>query len=325
MEKSFKYIKYFLEKNNISFKTNIEDNETFLGLCSLINSKKEMITFCEKDSFKELLSETNAKACIIKPIFKKYISKNFKYIEVDKPYVTFALLSNFFYLNNINDNKISKNSFVHNTSKLYTNVGIGEYVVIKNNCNIEDNVIINNNTSIGPNVSIKKNTIIFPNCSISNTNIGENCLIQSGCVIGDRGFGFTLNEKVDIIHIGNVIIGDNVQIGSNTTIDKAAIDSTTIGDNVRIDNLVQIAHGVSIGDNSVIAAQVGIAGSSQIGSNCVIGGQAGISGHLKIGNNVMIAAKSGVTKNVKDNSIIAGFPAVDIKKWKKNVIKFNKS
>ena len=324
MEKSFKNIKLFLKNNNISFKTNIEDNENFLGLCSLINSKKDMITFCEKDSFKELISKTNAKACIIKPIFKKYISKNLKYIEVDRPYVTFALLSNFFYLNNINNNKISKDSLIHNTARINANVGIGDYVVIKDNCNISDNVIINNNTSIGPNVSIKKNTIIFPNCSISNTNIGENCLIQSGCVIGDRGFGFTLNEKVEIIHIGNVIIGDNVHIGSNTTIDKAAIDSTTIGENVRIDNLVQIAHGVSIGINSVIAAQVGIAGSTQIGSNCIIGGQAGISGHLKIGNNVMIAAKSGVTKNIKDNSIIAGFPAIDIKKWKKNVIKFNK-
>ena len=142
-------------------------------------------------------------------------------------------------------------------------------------------------------------------------------------IIGGSGFGFTVNEKISIEHFGNVIIGDNVKIGSNCTIDRASINSTIIEDNVRLDNLIQIAHGVKISMNSIIAAQVGIAGSTTIGSNCIIGGQAGISGHLKIGNNVKIAAKSGVTKDIKDNMTIAGFPAIDIRKWKKNIIKLN--
>lgn len=117
-----------------------------------------------------------------------------------------------------------------------------------------------------------------------------------------------------------MIIGNNVDIGSNCTIDKASLDSTIIEDNVRIDNLVQIAHNVSIGKNSIIAAQSGIAGSTSIGENCLIGGQVGIAGHITIGNNVTIAGKSGVTKNIDSDSIIAGFPAINIKKWKKSVI-----
>jgi UDP-3-O-[3-hydroxymyristoyl] glucosamine N-acyltransferase len=183
---------------------------------------------------------------------------------------------------------------------------------------------MHDNISIGPKVKIGKNSIIESGCIVSNCVIGDNCYIQSGSVIGDKGFGFTYKSKVSIQHIGNVLIGNNVHIGSNTTIDRAALDSTIIANNVRIDNLVQVAHGVSIGENTIIAAQSGIAGSSIIGNNCIIGGQAGISGHLIIGSNVTIAAKSGVTKNIQNNSIVAGFPAIDIKKWKKMIIKNHK-
>ena len=176
------------------------------------------------------------------------------------------------------------------------------------------------NVIIGPDVVLGSNSVIMSNCVISNSNIGENCLIKPGAIIGEKGFGFTPNSKVEIRHIGNVILGNNVEIGSNTTIDKAALHSTLISENVRVDNLVQIAHNVQIGKNTIIAAQTGIAGSTKIGKNCLIGGQVGIAGHLKIGDNVTIAAKSGVTKNINNNSIIAGFPAKDIKIWKKNIV-----
>ena len=142
-------------------------------------------------------------------------------------------------------------------------------------------------------------------------------------VIGGAGFGFDPKSKIRINHIGNVLIGDNCNIGSNTTIDKAVFDSTIISKNSFIDNLVQIAHNVTIDEGAIIAAQTGIAGSTTIGRNVFIGGQVGIAGHLIIGNNVKIAAKSGVTKKIADNSIVAGFPAVDIKKWKISNIKLN--
>ena len=149
----------------------------------------------------------------------------------------------------------------------------------------------------------------------------DNCIIKAGSRIGGTGFGFEMKTKQKIYHSGNVIIGKNSSIGSNTTIDRAVFDSTIIGDYSNIDNLVQIAHNVIIGDFAVIAAQVGIAGSTNIGKYVKIGGQAGISGHLVIGDNVTIAAKSGVTKNIDNNKIVAGFPAKDINLWKKEVIR----
>ena len=164
---------------------------------------------------------------------------------------------------------------------------------------------------------MQENSIIMNNCTIIESIIGNNSFIQSGAVIGGKGFGFTPDSKINIQHLGKVIIGDNVEIGSNTTIDRGALNDTIIGNNVRIDNLVQVAHNVKIGDNTIIASQVGIAGSTEIGKNCMIGGQAGFAGHIKIGDNVIVAAKSGVTKNIKDNSTIAGFPAIDKKTWRK--------
>ena len=149
----------------------------------------------------------------------------------------------------------------------------------------------------------------------------ENCIIKPGARIGGAGFGFEMKTKQNINHSGNVLIGKNSSIGSNTSIDRAVFDSTSIGEFSNIDNLVQIAHNVNIGDFAVIAAQVGIAGSTKIGNYVTIGGQAGISGHLVIGDNVTIAGKSGVTKNIGNNSIIAGFPAKDIKLWKKEIIR----
>tara|TARA_B100000575_G_C22692715_1_gene419798 strand:+ start:47 stop:514 length:468 start_codon:yes stop_codon:yes gene_type:complete len=149
----------------------------------------------------------------------------------------------------------------------------------------------------------------------------EECVIKSGARIGGTGFGFEMKTKQKINHSGNVIIGKNSSIGSNTTIDRAVFDSTIVGEYSNLDNLVQIAHNVTIGSYAIIAAQVGIAGSTSIGNNVKIGGQAGIAGHLVIGDNVTIAAKSGVTKNINNNEIIAGFPAKDINLWKKEIIR----
>ena len=141
----------------------------------------------------------------------------------------------------------------------------------------------------------------------------EDCIIKSGVRIGGDGFGFEMNTKQKIFHSGNVIIGKNSSIGSNTTIDRAVFDSTIIGNFSNIDNLVQIAHNVNIGDNCIIAGQVGFAGSSTLGNNVMIGGQAGISGHLKIGNNVQIGGGSGVINDIPDNTKVMGYPAKNLK------------
>ena len=192
---------------------------------------------------------------------------------------------------------------------------------------IHESSKINNNCIIGRGVIIGKNCIIKNNVVIKNSIIGDNVIIGDNTSIGTTGFGFDLkNMGANNIlpQIGIVCIDDNVRIGSNCTIDRARIDTTYIGKNSMIDNLVHIAHNVHLSNNACIAAQSGISGSTQIGKNLIAGGQSGFSGHLKIGDDVIVAAKSGVTKNIPDKSVVAGFPATDINKWKKMIVKQRK-
>jgi len=193
---------------------------------------------------------------------------------------------------------------------------------------IDTSSIINKNCIIGRGVIIGKNVIIKENTVIKNAIISDNSIISENTTIGGTGFGFDLNNMGSsniLPQIGIVYIDENVSIGSNCTIDRAKIDITYIGKNSMLDNLIHVAHNVSIGSNACIAAQTGISGSVIIGENLICGGQVGFAGHINIGKNVRIAAKSGVTKNIKDNSVIAGFPATDIKLWKKKIINERKN
>ena len=195
-------------------------------------------------------------------------------------------------------------------------------------CQIDDSVSIGKNCVIERGVKIGKNSIIKNNVNIKCSLIGSNVVIGDNTSIGTTGFGFEFNTRGSSNlnpQIGIVYIDDNCHIGSTCTIDRGKIDITSIGKNCMIDNLVHIAHNVVLLDNVCIAAQTGISGSVKIGSNVTIGGQVGFAGHINIGNNVVIAAKSGVTKNIKDNSIVAGFPAIDINLWKRKIIKERKN
>jgi len=193
---------------------------------------------------------------------------------------------------------------------------------------IEDSVSIGKNCFIGKGVKIGKNSIIKNNVVIKSSIIGENSIIGDNTTIGSTGFGFDFKNRGATNlhpHLGIVLIGENVRIGSNCTIDRGKLDFTIIDENCMLDNLIHIAHNVKISKNCCIAAQSGISGSVKIGKNVTIGGQVGLAGHIEIGDNVIIAAKSGVTKNVADNSTIAGFPAMDIRKWKYNIINERKN
>ncbi len=204
----------------------------------------------------------------------------------------------------IGNSLISRNAFIHKSSKISNNCVIGRGVKIGKNCIIKNNVVVKN-------ALINDNVIICDNSSIGTTGFGFD--------FKNRGASFLTPQ------IGIVIIDNNVHIGSSCTIDRGKIDYTYVGKNSMIDNLVHIAHNVYIGNNACIAAQTGISGSVNIGNNVTVGGQVGFAGHINIGQNVVIAAKSGVTKNISDNSVVAGFPAVDIKEWKKKIIKERKN
>ncbi len=177
--------------------------------------------------------------------------------------------------------------------------------------------------TIGRGCQIGKNTIIKQNCSIKYTIVGNDTIVNENSSIGSTGFGFPTNKGSNLLfpHLGYVYIGNNCSIGSNCTIDRGKLDVTLIDDYCMLDNLIHVAHNVSIKKNSTIAAQTGISGSVVIDEGVTIGGQVGFAGHIKVGRDSVIAAKSGVTKSIKPKSIVAGFPAIDIKKWKKIVIK----
>jgi UDP-3-O-[3-hydroxymyristoyl] glucosamine N-acyltransferase len=210
---------------------------------------------------------------------------------------------------------------VKDSKKLkFNKVKFGNNVLVGKNVKIGTNSLIGSNTIIESNVVIGKNCVIGSDVIIKNSIIGNEVMIQDGCKIGQKGFGFIPSKEKNIKfpHIGKVQIKDFVEIASGCTIDRGSIDDTIIGQNTYLDNQVHVAHNVKIGSNCMIAGQVGFAGSSTIGNNVSIGGQAGVSGHLKIGNNVKIGGGSGVVKDIEDNQVVMGYPAISLRNFLKN-------
>ena len=221
---------------------------------------------------------------------------------------------------------ISPKSDIAKSAKIGENVFIGAFVTVGENCKIGDNVKIYPNTQIADNVEIKTNSTIYSNVSIyENCVVGEQNIIHSGAVIGADGFGFAPDEQGcynKIPQIGNVILGNNVEIGANATIDRATMGSTLIGNGVKIDNLVQIAHNVEIGEHTAIAAQTGIAGSAKIGRHCIFAGQVGVAGHITIADNSIFGAQTGVTTNIKETGAYQGSPHQPVGNFRRSAIAF---
>ena len=216
------------------------------------------------------------------------------------------------------------------SAKVGKRVWIGDYVTVGRKTEIGDMTKICDNVTIGENVKIGSKCIIYPGTTIfANTVIGDRVILHSGCVIGDDGFGNAPQpdgtwKKIE--HVGNVVIGNDVEIGSNTTVDKAPMESTIIGNGVRIDNLCQIAHNVQVGDNTVMAALSGIAGSAVVGKNCIIVGQVGINGHIKVADKTTVAAQAGVVGNVrKPGTVLMGMPAIPHGTYMRAYVKFKAS
>ncbi|MBP5572511.1 MAG: UDP-3-O-(3-hydroxymyristoyl)glucosamine N-acyltransferase [Bacteroidales bacterium] len=216
------------------------------------------------------------------------------------------------------------------SSKIGKKVWIGDFVTIGKKTTIGDCTKIYNNVTIGDNVKIGEKCIIYPGAHIfSDTVVGDRTILHAGCIIGDDGFGNALQpdgswKKIE--HVGNVIIGNDVEVGSNATIDKAPIESTIIEDGVRIDNLCLIAHNVVVGKNTAMAGQSGIAGSAVIGEGCIIAGQAGIVGHIKVADHTTIAAQAGVIGNVrKSGEVLLGMPAIPRSTFMRAYAKFKAS
>ncbi len=275
------------------------------------------LCFISNKKYQNFLQTTKAGIVLVSKEINP-IPEDVTAIRCDHPYVAFCqMLIQFFDYKDPNAG-IHPTAVIEPTAKIGENCHIGAHAYIGNHVTLGDNSKVFANTCIYENSEIGSNTTIHSNVSIYyNTKIGNDCLIHSGTVIGSDGFGHAPlpnGTYIKIPQIGNVVVGNEVEIGSNCSIDRANMGSTIIHDGCRLDNLIQIAHGVEIGKNSVIAGQVAIAGSTKVGENCVIAGQAGIVGHVTIANKTQIGAQSGISNNIKEEGLkITGTPHMPVK------------
>lgn len=304
------------------------DPETKISYVSKIEEgKKGTLTFLANPKYTQYIYQTDASIVLVNNDFKPERNISATLIRVENAYSAFAQLLEFYNRIKLNKTGISENAHIPVTAKLGVDVYIGEFAFIGDNAVIGDNAKIYPQVYVGDNVRIGERSTLFAGVKVYSDNIiGNDCIIHAGVVIGSDGFGFAPQEDKNykkVSQIGNVVIEDGVEIGSNTTIDRATLGSTIIRKGAKIDNLVQIAHNVEIGENTVIAAQSGVSGSTKIGRNCMFGGQVGVIGHISIADDVKIAAQSGIGKNIlKEGEILQGSPAFEISKYRKAYIHF---
>lgn len=295
------------------------DDIEVVGVNTLQNASPNEISFLANAKYIHQLALSQAGAIILS---KEYAGRVPRALISTEPYRDFGRVLSLFSIPQGCFEGISHQTYIHPTAQvsktatIYPFVFIGSHTVIKENTTLFPGVYIGENCYVGKNCTIYPNSVLM-----ANTSIGNDCIIHAGVVLGSDGFGFALTEeKQKIPQVGNVVIKDKVEIGANTTVDRGTLGTTTINENTKIDNLVQIGHGVTVGKNTVIVSQVGISGSTSIGDNCILAGQAGVSGHLTIGNNVTIGPQSGIGKNIPDNQILGGSPAVDRQTFLKTAI-----
>ena len=316
---------FVLEKLASIAKTDIYGNkELIIKNVNTINlAGQNDISFLDNIKYIDKFNTSMASACVVsKKLYKKLKNSNkISLLVSDNPYLSFAYILNAFYPH-IKDIELKNFSDIN----VDNNAQISEKALLKSNVTIGKNSIINSFSSIGPNVYIGDDCYIGNNVNISNTFINNNVVIQDGSVIGQDGFGYAHDgdKFIKVPQIGIVKIGNNVEIGSNCTIDRGSLKFTEICNGVKLDNLVHIAHNVIVQENTMIAGQTGVAGSTIIGKNVLIGGQAGIAGHLLIEDNVKIGAQAGVTKNIINGSEISGTPAVMLNTYLKQAVYLKK-
>lgn len=308
-----------------------DENAKVSTLSKIEEGENESLCFISNPKYENYLYTTNASVVIVAKTFVPQQNFNSTLIKVEDPYSAFSIL-----LEKYNEIATASQQLtgIDSTAIIHPNAKIGKNVYIGPFCYIADDVIIGDNTQliaqnyIGTGSRVGSNCIFFPGVKLYTYSIlGNNITIHSNTVIGSDGFGFAPQSDGSyhkIAQIGNVVIEDDVEIGSNTTIDRATMGSTYIRKGVKLDNLIQIAHNVEIGKNTVIAAQTGVSGSTKVGENSIIGGQVGVAGHLILANKTQIGAKSGINFNTEENKQWHGSPAQPLREWMRSNIIFRK-
>ena len=303
----------------------ISNNYLVVDIATLGNAKEGNITFFQDLKYKDDLLKTKASVCILKKEHKELAPKNLILIYSENPYMDFTKISQKFYPFEIKPKSTTNLAIEEDIDvsvKLGKDIFIEKGAVIGKNVVIGDETAISSNSVIASGVEIGSNCFIGPNVNISHAIIGNNNIIHQGTSIGQDGFGFSMSaEKHEKIpQVGRVIIENNIEIGSNCSIDRGSLQDTLIKNGTKIDNLVHIAHNCIIGENCIIAGMVGLAGSTTLEDFVVMGAKSGAVGHITIGKGSQIAAKAGVSKTLPPGKIWAGFPIREINTWRKEML-----
>lgn len=289
------------------------------GFAPADHAKPGDLTFAENEAYFQRAEQSAASAILVAGDFtsKKVL------IRVPNARIAFAQVLPLFFQEPVYAAGIHPTAIIAPSATVDPAAHVGPYCVVGEQVNLGPRVVLQGGNYVGANSQLGEDTSIFPNVTIyPQTLIGKRVRVHSGTVIGSDGFGYVQDQGIHrkVPQIGNVIIGDDVEIGANVAIDRGALGPTVIGKGTKIDNLVQIAHNVTIGDYSLLISQVGIAGSTKLGNYVILGGQVGIAGHLKIGNKAIVMAKAGVMRDVADGEKMLGSPAFPDREFKRHVI-----
>lgn len=292
---------------------------------SIEAAKEGEMAFAFSKEHLENLEETNA-TCVVVP--KEFSTPSKKtLIKTQNPREALVTLLSAFYKPKRNAPEIHRLAYVSKGARLGRDVYIGPFAAVEDGASVGDNTVIEAGVFVGKNTQIGKNALIYPNVTIYyNCVIGDNVIIHGGTVIGSDGFGFIQKDGIHhkIPQVGRVVIHDNVEIGSNVSIDRATIGETVIGEGTKLDNLIQVAHNVKIGKNVIMAGESGIAGSAVIEDNVTIAAQVGIKDHVRIGKGAVIAAKSAIKDDIAPGMVVAGIPAKDARELAKELAAVSK-
>ena len=294
------------------------------GLATLQAAGPGEISFLANPSYGKYLKETKAAAVIVSPAVADQAQTNV--LLLDNPYLGYARLSHWFDPAPVAPAGIHPTAVVDSSATVSPSASIGPHVVIEADVCIGEQVVVGAGSYIGARSRIGDQSILRPRVTLAHdVVVGQRCNILSGAVIGSEGFGFANEKGVwnRIAQLGGVTLGDDVEVGANTTIDRGALDSTVIGNGVKLDNLIQVGHNVQIGDHSAMAAMVGIAGSTRIGKHCVLGGASGVAGHLEIADQVHLTGMTMVTNDIREPGVYSSGVIADKNlQWRKNAVRF---
>lgn len=288
-----------------------------------------MLSFLANPKYTSYIYTTGSSIVIVNDDFKPEQPVSATLIRVPDAYSAFARLLELYQQFQTAKTGVSALSFVGKNTTTGQDIYIGEFAFVGEGCSLADGVKIYPQAYVGDGCVLGEGTIVYPGAKLyAGTKVGKQCIIHAGCVIGSDGFGFAPQQDQQykkVPQTGIVMIEDYVEIGANTTIDRATLGATIIRKGVKLDNLIQVAHNVEIGENTVMAAQTGISGSTKIGSNCMFGGQVGLAGHINIANGVKLAAQSGVGSSIREvDAIMMGSPAIPLGDYKRASVHFKR-